>query len=136
MHVVSNHCNFRKQKVKSASTSCTSLPWCCLLRLVWIIKLVLWRGAGGRLPSLKKKKVQIVIILSVEKRFLFAGRSIVIPRCGDFLYFHLLLQYWFIRNIVTFKNYYICTWVFIWNDVKVLYYVLCALPFSGGLVSI
>lgn len=46
-----------------------------------------WRGA---LPLLKK--VQTELILKVQRRFLFAGKSIIIPRCGD-LYFHLLLHY-------------------------------------------
>lgn len=53
-----------------------------------MIKLVL---AGGE-HSHSSKKVQIEIILTVGKRFLFAGKSIIIPRRGD-LYFHLLLQY-------------------------------------------
>lgn len=72
-----------------------------------------WIGTrcGETFPLLQK--VQIEIILPAGRRFLFPGtRSIIIPRCGD-LYFHLLLQYWFIRNIVAFKiTTFVCGYLF------------------------
>lgn len=79
-----------------------------LVRLMWIIKLVL---AGGE-PSHFSKKEQIELILTVQKGVLFAGKNIIIPRCGDF-YLHLLLHYWFIRNIVAFKiTTFVCGYLF------------------------
>lgn len=70
-----------------------------------------WYSLRGTFPLLQK--VQIEIILPAGRRFLFPGtRSIIIPRCGD-LYFHLLLQYWFIRNIVAFKiTTFVCGYLF------------------------
>lgn len=53
-----------------------------------MIKLVL----AVEEPSHFSKKVQIELILTVQKRFLFAGKNIIISRCGDF-YFHILLHY-------------------------------------------
>lgn len=106
LHVVSN-CNFRKQKRRSASTSCAYCSALCWGSHEWLN----WYLLRGSIPT-TEKKAQIEIILTVGKRFLFAGKSIIIPRRGDFC-FHLLLQYWFIRNIVAFKiTTFVCGYLF------------------------
>lgn len=110
MHVISNHCNFRKQKQRSASPSCTCLSgtvcWGWRERLNWYL-------LGGEFPLLKKS-TNWNNIDSGEKISVCWNKknNIIIPRCGD-LYFHLLLQYWFIRNIVAFKiTTFVCGYLF------------------------
>lgn len=78
-----------------------------LVKLMWMIKLVLPGGESSHFS----KKVQIELIL-IEEKSSVCWKKIIIPRCGD-LYFHLLLQYWFIRNIVAFKiTTFVCGYLF------------------------
>lgn len=106
LHVVSN-CDFSKQKERSSSTSRARFPMAWWVSCGWLN----WYLPEGS-PSHFSKKVQIEWILTEQKGFLFAGKSIIIPRCGD-LYFHFLLHYWFIRNIVAFKiTTFVCGYLF------------------------
>lgn len=85
LHVVSNHYNFRKQKLKCASTRCICQSWCYLLRLLWMIKLVLLGRKNTFLFFFLKKTNSTNCNNNVKgKSFLFAGRNfIIIIRCGD-----------------------------------------------------